>query len=703
MKHLFLFLLLSPLLATASMNIDSLKNVWNDSNQSDTNRLKAIKKISWEGYLFKNPDSSYYFAQQQFDFAAEIGDIKEMSIALNTQGASFYLRGEHKEAIQHYTKSLKLREQMNDQKGVAGSLNNIGLIYREQGNNAKAIECYTRSLSIQEKIGDKKNTAISLNNIGSIYYQQKDYDAAIEYFSNSLDIQREINDEKGIANSLSNIGLIYHDKNELDKALDYYMKSLKLREELGNESDIASSITNIGLIYKGQKEYEKAIKFFKEGLAIRERLEDKKGIVSSLNNLGDYYVEQGAYFKAINFGTKGLALAKEMQTARQIQTAAETLWKSYKNTGQHEEALRMHELFIQTRDSINSEKNQNEIVRQHYKYNYEKQSVADSIKNIEKNKVKDAQLAAEIAKNKQQKQQTYLLFGGLGITLLFGGFIYNRFRISNKQKSIIQAQKEQVDLAYHELAIKTQETIDSITYAKRIQSAILPPDKKLKTHLNNSFVLYKPKDIVAGDFYWLEFKNDIVFFAVADCTGHGVPGAMVSVVCNNALNRSVREYNISEPGKILDVSRQIVLEEFSKSKDEVNDGMDIALCALKGNVLHYAGAYNPLWIIRADTGELEEIKADKQPISKFAKPMPFTTQTLTLNAGDMIYIFTDGYVDQFGGEKGKKFKPKAFRETLKSIHHLPVKEQKDILNEVFESYRGNCQQVDDICLMGIRF
>jgi len=242
--------------------------------------------------------------------------------------------------------------------------------------------------------------------------------------------------------------------------------------------------------------------------------------------------------------------------------------------------------------------------------------------------------------------------------------------------------------------------MDSITYAKRIQSAILPPAKLVKEYLQDSFILYKPKDVVAGDFYWMEHRDGKVLFAAADCTGHGVPGAMVSVICNNALNRSVREHGLTKPGEILDKSREIVIQEFDKSDEDVRDGMDIALCSLDGNKVEYAGANNPLWLIRK--GELIELKGDKQPIGKYAKEEPFNTYELDLEAGDTLYIFSDGYADQFGGTKGKKLKTANFKRLLVSIQDKPMKEQKEFIDTSFEEWRGDLEQIDDVCVIGVR-
>jgi ligand-binding sensor domain-containing protein/serine phosphatase RsbU (regulator of sigma subunit) len=264
----------------------------------------------------------------------------------------------------------------------------------------------------------------------------------------------------------------------------------------------------------------------------------------------------------------------------------------------------------------------------------------------------------------------------------------------------LEEQKREVEIQKDLVEIKHDEIQASITYAKRIQSAILPPNKVVKEYLPSSFILYKPKDIVAGDFYWMEHANGKVLFAAADCTGHGVPGAMVSVVCNNALNRSVREHGLNNPSDILNKTREIVVQEFEKSDEDVKDGMDIALCSLEGLHLKYAGANNPLWIIR--NGEIMVTKADKQPIGRFRSSNPYTTHSFQLQKGDTLYIFTDGYADQFGGEKGKKFKAKAFIELLLSIQNKSMEEQKIIIDEVFETWRGDIEQVDDVCIIGVR-
>jgi serine phosphatase RsbU (regulator of sigma subunit) len=256
---------------------------------------------------------------------------------------------------------------------------------------------------------------------------------------------------------------------------------------------------------------------------------------------------------------------------------------------------------------------------------------------------------------------------------------------------------------------KNIEIIDSINYAKRLQEAILPPLEEISEHLPDSFVLYKPKDIVAGDFYFADHKGDHFFIAAADCTGHGVPGAMVSVVCSNALNRAVIELELTDPGEILDKVTELVCGTFKKSHNAVNDGMDISLCAfnLKTKEVKWAGANNPLWYVspladEQEGGVLSEITANKQPVGKNDYYKPFTTHHLKLKKGDVLYLFTDGYADQFGGPKGKKFKYKQLSDLLVSIYKKPINEQYYLLNRAFENWMGTHEQVDDVCIIGIR-
>ncbi len=268
-------------------------------------------------------------------------------------------------------------------------------------------------------------------------------------------------------------------------------------------------------------------------------------------------------------------------------------------------------------------------------------------------------------------------------------------------------QKIRLEKQHVQLEKNHEEVRNSIEYAKRIQAAILSSDKLIKKYFSDSFIIYYPKDIVAGDFYWTQKIDDHILFAVADCTGHGVPGALVSVVCNNALNRAVREYKLPTTGEILDKTRALIIKEFEKSEESVQDGMDIALIKMPVNAkegetvsIEYSGANNPLWIIRDH--QLMEYKPNKQPVANYERPTPFKTHTIDLKKDDCLYIFSDGFVDQFGGAYGKKFKNNAFRKLLINVHRLPMQEQRKRIKNEFRNWKGDYDQIDDICVIGAR-
>jgi len=272
--------------------------------------------------------------------------------------------------------------------------------------------------------------------------------------------------------------------------------------------------------------------------------------------------------------------------------------------------------------------------------------------------------------------------------------VYERTKELETEKKEVEKQKQLIDE-------KNKEITASIEYALRIQTAILLPSRIVKKYLLHSFIVYLPKDIIAGDFYWIETIDDMILFAACDSTGHGVPGAMVSVVCHNAINRAVREYILFKPSAILDKTAKIVFESFAKSDDEIKDGMDISLCVFnsKTKTLEWAGAKNPLWLIK--NGEFIETKADKQSIGISDVVQPFTNHEFTLNEGDNIYIFSDGFADQFGGEDNSKLNRKRFKEFLLSIQNLSMQQQGVALEKFIADYRKDTEQTDDILVMGV--
>jgi serine phosphatase RsbU (regulator of sigma subunit) len=316
-----------------------------------------------------------------------------------------------------------------------------------------------------------------------------------------------------------------------------------------------------------------------------------------------------------------------------------------------------------------------------------------------------------IARIEKKKQQFIIgaFIAGLTLILIFVFFIVNRLRITSKQKRIIEKQKaivekQKQETEHQKLLVEAhqKEIIDSINYAKRLQMAILPTTETVREHLPDSFIFYQPKDIVSGDFYWIEHLDDTTFIAAADSTGHGVPGSMVSILCSNALNRAVKEFRLRNTGEILNKTRELVLETFAKSSSDVKDGMDISLLAIHKakQTLFWSGANNSLWYVVE--GKLNEIKGDKQPIGKTENAKPFTCHTVPYQAGSIFYLYTDGYADQFGGSKGKKFKYRQLQEYVLANSSRPMEEQKQLLGEEFENWKGNLEQVDDVTIIGLK-
>ena len=493
-----------------------------------------------------------------------------------------------------------------------------------------------------------------------------------------------------------------------------HLSALEIEESSGNKKGIAGSLNNIGLVYENLGNYEEALKNYFASLKIKEAIRGKKGIANSYYNIGAVYTKQKKYKDAGRFLFKAKELAKEIGYKECLRYVFNNLSKLDSATGNYKSAYENRKLYILYRDSIDNEETRKKTIQSQMTYDFDKKEAIAKAEH--KQELENQQMLAE-EKSHKQKIVLFFVLGSLILVLFFVGFIFRSLRVTRKQKNIIALQKDLVEQRKQEVEHqknlveeKQKEIIDSITYAKRLQQAILPSDEEIKKHLPESFILYKPKDIVAGDFYWMHVspKENIVFVAAADSTGHGVPGAMVSVVCSNALNRAVNEFNLIETGKILDKTRELVLETFAKSGEEIKDGMDISLLSLKYDAqssklveAHWSGANNPLWYIN-NSQQLIEIKPDKQSIGKTDHPKLFTTHPIDLNISDTIYLITDGYADQFGGEKGKKYKYKQLQEKIIATHNLPLSKQKESLLHSFSEWKGNLEQVDDVTIIAVR-
>ena len=388
---------------------------------------------------------------------------------------------------------------------------------------------------------------------------------------------------------------------------------------------------------------------------------------------------------------------------------------SYKALDRKDDIIHVLEKLINLDKQEYNEKSVSAANEIEARYNLEKREL-----ELTKEKQEREWAEEENRLTKESQRKNFYIFIMISVFLAISiVYFYVRYKNQRRDKNTILEQKLVIET-------RSQEIKDSILYAKRLQSAIMPTVESIEEVFDTAFVLYTPKDIVAGDFYWMDQVEDTILIAAADCTGHGVPGAMVSVVCTNGLNSAVRQHGLKSPAAILDKTREIVMSQFAKSGDNVKDGMDIALCAIENGILKFAGANNPLWIIRklthATTEQLEykgnligeghiliEIKGDKQPIGLSDHQIRFKETQLTLFPGDLIYLFTDGYADQFGGfstdiirSGGKKFKYSRLKQLLLDNCTETLPNQRRILSNTFDKWKGDLEQVDDVCFIGFR-
>jgi tetratricopeptide (TPR) repeat protein len=670
--------------------------------------------------------------QKALTIRERIGDQQGIASSHNNIGLIHADQGRYAEALESYQKALTIRERIGDQQGIARSYNNIGNIHHAQGRYAEALESYQKALTIRERIGDQQGIANCHNNIGNIHKAQGRYAEALESHQKALTIRERIGDQQGIASSYNNIGNIHKAQGRYAEALESHQKALAIRERIGDQQGVASSYNNIGTIYEGQGRYTEALEAFQKALAIQEHIGDQESIALSYDNIGTLYLAQGLYAIARSYFQKALPIAQSLRLQDQLDdiylNLAQTdsalaasgqnhLWKS---------AYLHHRLYAAYKDSVLNEASIRKQAQLESQYEYDKKTAL-----LKAEQEKERALAtAQLRQRETQRNLSLLALGIALIGLVTFAILYRKIR---QQRDLIQKQSDEIqqkNLALEQynaelkstnqaleesnriiqqqaetLLEKNEEILDSIRYAERIQRAILPSAEKWQRLLPQSFLLYKPRDIVAGDFYWLEETEQYIFLGVADATGHGVPGAFVSIVCANALHKAVLEEGLESPAEILWRVREVVVSQLTQAGEKVKDGMDIGLIRFaKGDRSRavFAGANRPLWIVSAEG--LLEVAGTRQPIGYVEEPKPFEEVELMLGsrAPAMVYAFTDGIVDQMGGPKGRKLLPKGMREWLSSLWNQPVAEQAQRLVALFETWRGDHHQMDDVTMVGVR-
>lgn len=690
------------------------------TDKADTSKLKHFAQLSREYYLISSYDSALFFANNTLKLKAEIvEDRTDPKVKLSAQRseADAYVniglvsasQGDYSEALKNYFNALKICESIGYKKSEAASHLNIGNIYSDKGNYPEALKNDLTALKIYEEIGDKKGQAASYTNIGIIYKEQLNYPEALKNHFASLKIKQEIGNKRGIAACYNNIAIVYYHQDNYNEALKYSFEALKINEANGNKEAIAGCYTAIANIYASQKNYSEALKNYFTALDINKALKNKTRIAISCVNIGSLYMVQKKYSEAEAYLNNAIELSKLAGNNDCLRNAYFSFSILDSARGNFKGAFENHKLYMLYKDSLDNEESRKKTVETQMTFDFEKQQ---AVAEAEHKKELENQQA--LAEEKSRKQTMVIIFVlvGLALVLVFTGLILRSLRITKKQKQIIGDQKEKVEIQNKEITIQKQlveeknhEISSSIAYAKRIQRSFLTATSVIQRHFPEHFILYKPRDVVSGDFYWMHQQGEYSYFCVADCTGHGIPGAFMSLIGMGVLNEIVYSKQMVETNDILNELRRIVILSVNPEDavDEGKDGMDLIYLRFHAPTkqLQYSAANNSFYICRK--GELLEFKPDKMPVGSFGEyERPFTQHSIQLEDSDIIYAITDGYADQFGGPKGKKFKYKQLEDMLVSNASKPMKVQLEILNDRFTDWQGSLEQVDDVTIIGIK-
>ena len=685
----FLLLFLTSSVFSQTHRLDSLLTLLKTAKE-DTSKVNLLSEVN-RAYTIEANDNSKLkkYALEQIELSKKLNFKKGLAFGYMNLAIFYVSTADFKIALEYNQLAIKLMQEVGNKKGESSCYINMGQNYSNLGDYPNAIKCMLQGVKIKEEINDKRGVAVGYGNIGSIFFAQEKYDEALKYYLNSLKIKEEINDKMGMAMSFNNIGNLYLIQKKTNDALIYFNKSLEIKEKLGSKNGTVTTYSNIGDIYLEQNKLNTAYSYQLKALKIAKISDDKKGMLTAYKSMGAIFEKKKNYSKAIAYYKKMLDLANESNLKEGIMTGYKSLAEAYKKNNQYDSALTYINHFYSLKDTIFNKESFKQLAELNTRYETDKKEKEILLLT------KDQQLNEKIIR--QQQLVRWGLIGGLVLLLISIVSIFRRYRFKQKANLILEKQKEEI----HQKNILIT---DSIDYAKTIQEAVFPTIQQVHNVLPESFVLYKPKAIVSGDFYWVNATNDQLVCAVADCTGHGVPGAFMSLLGYNMLENVAKKLPVATPAVLLDELNQEVVTRLSTDEDDVKHGMDISLIAIdrKNNTLQYAGAHNSLYVVRDN--ELIEVKANKLGIGSKKASQLFTNHTLELKKGDMIYLFTDGFPDQIGGPDRKKFYYPPFKTLLKSISTLDMDAQQHQLNQVHQQWISNrMEQTDDILIMGIRY
>ena len=638
-----------------------------------------------------NYEKSLQYYQQSMNIKETLGDKQGIAATVGNIGEIYKFKSDYQNALLNYQKSFELMEELGDKQGMANSLNNLGEIYSLWSDFEKAIDYYLKANSIWTELGNLQSISVSYHNVGDLFQKLENYELAKRNYLKALETQTSLGDRGGMVHSLKNLGMVYIETNELGAAQQSFLEALTIAQELEDKTGIASILNYFGQLNIKQKDYKAAIEKFNQSLSINKKLGSPYGIAVNHFSLGNVYRELNNYQMALNHYFASLEIADTINNLNIVQNTYKGIAHTYQGMGNYREAFNNYVFFQEIKDTLLSAQIHNQIAELETKYQAEQKE-----KEI---KLKDIELEKNATEIKQRKFQRNALLLGISMVFLLALAIYRSYKQKQRANVILSDQKAEIEE-------KNQEITASIRYAKIIQNALLPHPEFVKELFPDSFVFYRPKDIVSGDFYWFAESEKYSYVTAVDATGHGVPGAFISLLGVNLLNTTFKENKNIGAADLLNQINMGFSERMFKTyeKEALRDSMDLALCRIDKDKkqLEYAGAYNPLWIAR--NGEMIVQKADKLSIGSFTEypDKQYTPHQIQLKKGDMIYLFSDGYADQFGGPRSKKFMYKQLKTLLLENYQKGTRIQERILDQNIKDWKGDQEQVDDILIIGIR-
>jgi len=595
------------------------------------------------------------------------------------------------EGIKYFEQSLENLSNTNDNELLLSILANMGESYKKAGIYLKASEVYNKVLERSLKADYKPGIVSAYNFLGGLAYHLQEYNRSKQYYFNSIKICKANNIEEDLGLSYSDLALVYNNLLQFDSSLYYFKLSLKLK--INKPVSAARTRVNIAIIYIQKNEFENAKQYLDEATVIVKKTSSPELDAYVKQAYARMYLKQKQYSKARQFAEDSWQISSKSEDLSLKVGSTNVLWQIYEANGDGMKALQTYKLYRAFQDSSNNIVLKNASTEIDIKHQYEKKGIIDSLKRNDEIKLSNYKL-------QEHQNQKYILFVVIAVVTILGLIILRRFKISVHQNKVIEKQKNEVDNKSKIIEEKQKEILDSIHYANRIQKALLANKTSMNAEFSENFIFFKPKDIVSGDFYWTTtFKNKF-YLAVCDSTGHGVPGAFMCLLNIGFLSEAIKEKGIGGPNEIFNYARKRLIE--SIGFDGQQDGFDgILLCLDKaGRSITYAAANNSPVLIQNSL--LNELPYDRMPVGKGESDKSFTNYTIDTSEAAFLYLYTDGYADQFGGQKGKKFKYRELNKLLLAHSNKPMIFQEENIGKVFEEWKGKLEQIDDVCVVGIK-